>query len=68
MEKRIVDSNHFSTVFGQILGFLSMISIGALGYLFLLKGFADDGKWIIISVTVSVVGIFVIRSWPAKSK
>lgn len=56
-----------TTIWGNIFGFLALVSMGALSYLFMIKGYATEGKWIALS-TAGVIGIFVIRRYWTKNK
>jgi len=59
VEKKLT-SHHFTlTIWNQVFAFLSVLVICLLSYLFLINGYADAGKYIVITVVVALAGLFL---------
>ncbi len=68
MEMKIASDGHNTVIWGYIFGFLSVIAISGLCYLFMVAGFAEEAKWIACTVIVALAVIFVLRKIPAFKK
>lgn len=68
MERKIAFDAHNTVIWGYIFGFLSVIVISVLCYLFMVNGYADEAKWIACSVIVALAVVFVLRKIPALKK
>lgn len=68
IEKSIVRQSATSNIVGQILAFLSVISICTLSYLYMINGNADQGKAIAITIIIGLACAFLGRKVFVKNK
>lgn len=64
IEMKIVRDAHTTTIWGNILGFLSVIIISTLCFLFMVNGHAREGMWIACTIIVALAIVFVLRKVP----
>lgn len=64
IEMKIVRNAHTIAIWGNILGFLSVIIISALCFLFMVNGHAREGMWIACTIIVALAIVFVLRKVP----
>jgi len=64
IETKIARDAHATTIWGNVLGFLSVIVISALCFLFMINGHAREGMWIACTIIVALAIVFVLRKVP----
>ena len=60
-EARIITGSIRSTYYGITLGFLAVIALCVLAYLFLINGSPEHGKHIVITLAIGLASVFVFR-------
>lgn len=68
IETKIVKDVHTTMILGYILGFLSVVLISVLCYLFMINGNPQEGMWIACIIIVALAIVFVLRKVPKVNK
>lgn len=68
IEKKLVRQNITKHVLGQILAFLSVLAVCLLSYFYMAQGNPVEGKWIAVSIIVSLACAFLGRKVFASSE
>lgn len=55
-------------ILGNVSGFLLVLAIGFLSYMFMIKGYPNQAATIMATTAVSIAGIFVIKQLPRNKK
>lgn len=68
IERKIVNHHFWTTILNSFFAFAAIGLLAFLSYLFMLNGYADEGKIIMITLTIGVVGLFIVRGYKSSRK
>lgn len=68
VETTIVKQSFSTVIWGYVLGFLSVLLISVLCYLFMINGHPREGMWIACIIIVALAVVFVLRKVPKVNK
>lgn len=66
-EIKIIKFSFWNDCLGIIAGFLAVMAVLFLCYLFLINGHAKEGTWLGCAIIVGLAAVFVIRKMPNKN-